>query len=109
MGDGEAKLLARPAPAPKAKKMLAQYCAIRSLAVKWAQPGADTPSLSMCGADDGSLSLWRLEAMECINRFARHIGFVWAIYVDWSKDRAITGGFDGVLKLWDLGSRESLR
>lgn len=90
---------------PKTTVVLAHYTAMRTIVAKW-QP---TGSRALCGADDGSLSLWNVDTMECIARFVRHIGFVWAIYADWEHERALSGAFDGCLKLWDLRTGECLR
>mmetsp|Transcript_87964 Transcript_87964/g.138875 ORF Transcript_87964/g.138875 Transcript_87964/m.138875 type:complete len:628 (+) Transcript_87964:56-1939(+) len=90
---------------PTTKMLLAHYSAVRTIVTKW----AETYSRALCGSDDGSLSLWRLDSQECLARFARHIGMVWAIHVDWDRDRAVSGAFDGCVKLWDLRNGDCLR
>lgn len=90
---------------PLTKVLLAHYSAVRTIASKW----SDTDCRALCGSDDGSLSLWRLNSNECLARFARHIGFVWTIYADWARERALSGAFDGCIKLWDLRTGECLR
>lgn len=96
---------APPLPTPTTKMLLAHYSAVRTIVAKW----VDSGSRALCGSDDGSLSLWRLESQECVARFARHVSFVWAIYADWARDRAVSGAFDGCIKLWDLRSGDCLR
>jgi len=104
------------APAPKAaseevakppepKVFLAHYIAIRAIEARWLPQG----SRAFVGSDDGSLSLWRLDTQQCTARFARHVGFVWAIAVDWAKERALSGAFDGCTKLWNLRTGQCLR
>ena len=39
-------------------------------------------------------------------RFVRCVGMVWAIHVDWAKERAVSGAFDGCLKLWAPWQRQ---
>jgi len=95
---------AQPA-APKPKALLAHYCAIRTIAANWKQDG----SQALCGSDDGSLSLWRVDTSECLARFARHVGYIWTLYADWSRGRALSGAFDGCFKLWDLRNGDCLR
>lgn len=90
---------------PAAKVLLAHYTAIRTIAACWKPEG----SQALCGSDDGSLSLWRLDAQECMARFARHVGYVWTLYADWTKGRALSGAFDGCFKLWDLRNGDCLR
>jgi len=92
-------------PTPKTKVLLAHYCAIRAIAATWKPEG----SQALCGSDDGSLSLWRVDSQECLARFARHMGYVWTLYADWSRGRALSGAFDGCFKLWDLRNGECLR
>lgn len=94
-----------PATAPATKVILAHYSAVRAIVAKWVPSG----SRALIGSDDGSLSLWRLDTQECLARFARHIGMVWALYVDWERERAVSGAFDGCIKLWDLCNGESIR
>jgi len=89
----------------QAKVHLAHYSAIRTIAAKW----TGTDRRALCGSDDGSLSLWRLDSQECLARFGRHIGFVWTLYANWSRDRALSGAFDGCMKIWDLRTGECLR
>lgn len=93
----------RDAPSPKL--LLAHYTALRTIVGYWGPDG----SRAICGSDDGSLSLWRLETQECLARFVRHIGFVWAVHVDWRRERLLSGAFDGCMKLWDLRTGECLR
>jgi len=88
-----------------AKLNLAHYCAVRAISVQWVK----VKSRALCGSDDGTLSLWNLDSSQCLARFARHVGFVWAIHVDWKQERAVSGAFDGCSKLWDLKSGECLR
>mmetsp|Transcript_34111 Transcript_34111/g.77818 ORF Transcript_34111/g.77818 Transcript_34111/m.77818 type:complete len:637 (-) Transcript_34111:82-1992(-) len=88
-----------------AKLNLAHYCAVRAINVHWVK----VKSRALCGSDDGTLSLWNLDSSQCLARFARHVGFVWAIHVDWKQERAVSGAFDGCAKLWDLKSGECLR
>lgn len=90
-------------PAPKV--LLAHYTAIRSIAANWRPEGSQV----LCGSDDGSLSLWRVDSQECLARFARHMGYVWTLTADWSKMRALSGAFDGCFKLWDLRNGDCLR
>jgi WD40 repeat protein len=90
---------------PSPRKMLAHYCAVRTMAVKW----SDADSRALCGSDDGSLSLWRLDTQECTARFGRHVGFVWSVSADWDQQRALSGAFDGCVKLWDLRTGDCLR
>lgn len=90
---------------PKTKVLLAHYCAIRTIAANWKAER----SQALCGSDDGSLSLWRVDSQECLARFARHVGYVWTLYADWSRGRALSGAFDGCFKLWDLRNGECLR
>jgi len=94
-----------PPPVPATKVLLAHYNAVRSIMVQWVEAG----SRALIGADDGSLSLWRLDSQECLARFARHIGMVWALNVDWARDRAVSGAFDGCIKLWDLQNGDCIR
>lgn len=91
---------------PKAPKMwMAHYSALRALVAQWRETG----SRVLAGSDDGSLSFWRIDSSECLARFGRHVGFVWAIYADWEKERCVSGAFDGCLKLWDLKNGECIR
>lgn len=122
---------------------MCHFSALRSVAAQW----RDAESRALLGADDGSLSLWRLDSSECLARrrnaletlrkrgFSNvfHMFFIcfesfpcwpwpgscaaWA----WSgpstsigcphdvwpfvrgaeaKERAVSGAFDGCLKLW---------
>lgn len=98
-GDGEDKT-------PKPKVLLAHYCAIRTIVAHWRVEGG---SRALCGSDDGSLSLWRVDSHECMARFARHPGYVWTLSADWARGRALSGAFDGCFKLWDLRTGECLR
>ena len=43
---------------------LCHFSALRSVAAQW----RDAESRALLGADDGSLSLWRLESSECLAR-----------------------------------------
>jgi len=108
-GEGAASSSAAPAeaqkPPPKPRALLAHYCAIRTIAADWKPDG----SKALCGSDDGSLSLWRVDTSECLARFARHVGYVWTLYADWSRGRALSGAFDGCFKLWDLRNGDCLR
>jgi WD40 repeat protein len=90
---------------PSHGRMLAHHYAVRAMAVKW----SDADSRALCGADDGSLSMWRLDTQECTTRFGRHVGFVWSLNVDWDQQRALSGAFDGCVKLWDLRTGDCLR
>mmetsp|Transcript_120528 Transcript_120528/g.335572 ORF Transcript_120528/g.335572 Transcript_120528/m.335572 type:complete len:149 (-) Transcript_120528:313-759(-) len=92
-------------PPPKPRALLAHYCAIRTIAADWKPDG----SKALCGSDDGSLSLWRVDTSECLARFARHVGYIWTLYADWSRGRALSGAFDGCFKLWDLRNGDCLR
>mmetsp|Transcript_44940 Transcript_44940/g.106714 ORF Transcript_44940/g.106714 Transcript_44940/m.106714 type:complete len:629 (-) Transcript_44940:77-1963(-) len=92
-------------PRSAAKLNLAHYCAVRAITVNW----VEVRSKALCGSDDGTLSIWNLDSSQCLARFARHVGFVWAIYADWKQDRAVSGAFDGCSKLWDLRTGECLR
>jgi WD40 repeat protein len=96
---------AEAAETPAPKVFLAHYIAIRAINARWLPQG----SRAFVGSDDGSLSLWRLDTQQCTARFARHVGFVWAITVDWAKERALSGAFDGCTKLWNLRTGQCLR
>lgn len=95
----------RTKPRSGAKILLAHYSALRAIQAQWREKN----SRALVGSDDGSLSLWRLDSQECLARFARHVGMVWAIHADWEKERAASGAFDGCVKLWDLRTGECLR
>lgn len=90
------------------KVVQAHHSPIFSMSVSWAEAGAGF-TRAVCGSDDGSLSLWRLDTRMCIQRFMRHLGFVWAVHVDWPQERMISGGYDGCLKLWDLRQGDCIR
>jgi len=105
-GSDDTPVAKEDATKPKAKVLLAHYCAIRSIAAHWS---TDRGSRALCGSDDGSLSLWRLDSQECLARFARHVGYVWTLSADWARGRALSGAFDGCFKLWDLRTGECLR
>jgi WD40 repeat protein len=92
-------------PVPTTRMLLAHYSAVRTIVTKWVNSG----SRALCGSDDGSLSLWRLDSQECLARFGRHVGMVWAMYADWNRDRVVSGAFDGCIKLWDLRNGNCLR
>eukprot|EP00927_Polykrikos_kofoidii_P027911 TRINITY_DN24441_c0_g1_i1.p1 TRINITY_DN24441_c0_g1~~TRINITY_DN24441_c0_g1_i1.p1 ORF type:complete len:631 (-),score=101.66 TRINITY_DN24441_c0_g1_i1:180-2072(-) len=85
-------------PLKGTKVLLGHYSPIRAIASRW----VETDSRALCGSDDGTLSLWRLDSHVCVARFAKHVSFVWALCADWSRGRAMSGAFDGCIKLWDL-------
>ncbi|CAK0904642.1 unnamed protein product [Prorocentrum cordatum] len=61
------------------------------------------------GSRDHRLILWDLERAECVRELEGHGGAVQCAAVHWGSKRALSGGHDGSLQLWDLESGSALR
>lgn len=64
------------------------------------QPAANV--LGVLGQDNGNLMLVNLAKGECTTLFEGHTNWILALDVNWSTMRALSGGGDGSVYLWDL-------
>lgn len=58
----------------------------------------------LVGQDDGQLLLINIASGECVTLFEGHIDWILAIDTNWATMRAVSGGGDGAVYLWDLVS-----
>jgi len=65
--------------------------------------GARNPEpLALLGQDSGELMLVNIARGERVALFEGHVDWIFALDADWSSMRAVTGGSDGTVFLWNL-------
>lgn len=59
---------------------------------------------ALCGADDGTLQMWSLDTVECVQTLEGHCAPLRCVSADWNGGQAVSGSEDGILKLWNLNN-----
>src|SRR2546430_6802012 len=73
--------------------------------------GCDQPDGKriLSGSDDHSIRVWDANLSKELVRLDGHTGGVWSVVTLHDNARALSGGFDKMLKLWELSSRSCLK
>ena len=55
-----------------------------------------------CSGSDGLFKLWTIKNNECIKSYDQHEDKVWALAVDNSENRVVTGAGDSTIIVWKV-------
>lgn len=60
------------------------------------------------GSDDTNARVWDLRTSKCVNIYKEHSKTINSIQLSPDSKWACSGGDDGALKIWDIGSGKTL-
>ncbi|MEH1771270.1 MAG: hypothetical protein V7L27_15655, partial [Nostoc sp.] len=61
------------------------------------------------GSADGTVRIWDLEAMQCLQTLHGHTGHVWCVACSTDGQTLASGSADTTIRLWDIHTGECLK